>query len=101
MNAILSAWSEGKIKNAVPKIIISSSKENASALEAASKKYGIRTEIVKYHGSKIKDDYIPDNSISKDWVIQWKSNPDIQHKLRERWERYDKKIFELMVDCGV
>jgi phosphoribosylglycinamide formyltransferase 1 len=101
MNAILSAWSQGKIKNGEPKIIISSSKENASALETVSKRYGIRTEIVEYHGSKIKDDCIPDNSISKDWITHWKSNPDIQNRLNERWNKHDKKIFELLSDCGV
>jgi phosphoribosylglycinamide formyltransferase 1 len=101
MNAILSAWSQGKIKNAEPKIVISSSKENASALETVSKRYGIRTEIIEYNGSKINDDYIPDNSISKDWKTQWKSNSDIQDKLNSRWQNYDKKIFELMLDSGV
>jgi phosphoribosylglycinamide formyltransferase 1 len=101
MNAILSAWSQGKIKNAEPKIVISSSKENATALETVSKRYGIRTEIMEYLGSKIKDDYIPDNSISKDWITQWKSNPDVQDRLNERWHSYDRKIFELMSECGV
>jgi len=101
VNAILECWSQGKIKNAEPKIIISSSRENASMLEIVSQKYGVKTEILEYSGKRIKDEYLPDNSLSEEATKEWKSNSDIQQKLTERWESYDKKLFALLCDNEV
>jgi phosphoribosylglycinamide formyltransferase 1 len=101
VNAILSAWSEGKIRNAKPKIIISSSRDNASMLELLSKRYAIKTEIIEYRGRRIKDDLLPDSSVSAEWMTEWKSNEKIQDKLKDRWENYDRKILELLIDNDV
>src|SRR3712207_1279689 len=70
-------------------------------LEIVSQKYGVKTEILEYSGKRIKDEYLPDNSLSEEATKEWKSNSDIQQKLTERWENYDKKLFAVLCENEV
>ena len=51
MDAILGAISSGKIKNAVPRIVISNNPD-AQGLKIASEKYGVPTEVIQGRGLK-------------------------------------------------
>ncbi len=101
MNAILGAFSQGKIKNANPKIVISSDKANAKVLKDASAKYGVKTAVIEYAGKRIPDDLFPDEVISNNEKISWKSNQHIQKELEDRWENYDKEIARVLQEHDV
>ena len=51
MDAILSAIKSGRIKNAVPRVVISN-KPNAAGLKTASEKYGVPTKVIVPDGLK-------------------------------------------------
>lgn len=51
MDAILSAIESGRIKNAVPRVVISN-KPNAAGLKTASEKYGVPTKVIVPDGLK-------------------------------------------------
>jgi folate-dependent phosphoribosylglycinamide formyltransferase PurN len=101
MNSILSAWSEGRIKNITPRIVISTSGSNASILNEVSKKYGIKTTIVEYSGTKIRDESLPDEIFSDNDEMKWISSQGIQEEMEIRWKSHDKEIYELLCENSV
>lgn len=100
MNAILSAYAEGKIKNAIPRIVISSSAKNEPVLRKVRRKYGIKTAILNFSGRRIPDKYLSQTVLSNK-EQKMTLYPNIQKVLYERWQTHDQEIRRLLQDNDV